>query len=214
MSTRHLKRSPLLRSVIIGILIAELSIINPVWAGPNPPGSHEGYPNPGRIFDQIQGNHHTVRSGKDQFIFNEGIFYHRDPKGFRVVRPPRGIVVDYLPIGFETLIIAGITYFLFAGIYYQKTDSGYVVVDTPQAEPAPQVQTPDTSGKTLVVNVNLLNVRIGPSMDHTVIDQVGMGDHLVIEGSSSGWYYVRLPNGNFGWVMSQYTRKLLPDAKG
>jgi len=202
----RLNRSTVWRNMAIGVLAVRLFMGESIWAGPlmNRPAAR--YPEPGKIYRQIPPDHHLVRVGPDQYIYREGVYYRREPKGFEVVRPPRGAVIHHLPLGFQILMIAGVTYFLFAGVYYQKTPSGYVVVDVPQEEASPEGY--------LSVNAAMLNVRSGPGMTHPVINRVRMGERLEIKGSSADWYYVRLPDATFGWVMSKYTRIMDPDAKG
>jgi uncharacterized protein YgiM (DUF1202 family) len=116
-------------------------------------------------------------------------------------------------MGFETIIVAGITYFLLAGVYYQKAPSGYVVVDTPQDPVQYQEANQNAGGSSVVVEVEVLNVRSGPGMNHAVIHQVNLWDKLVMMETTPGWYYVRLPDGTFGWVAMKYTRIMDPDAQ-
>ncbi|BBO85712.1 SH3 domain-containing protein [Desulfosarcina ovata] len=211
MTLLHLKRNTGWRNLTIGLLVFGLSTGSAVWAGPPMNRPSASYPQPGNVQKQIPSDHQRARHGADNYYFHKGVYYRHDPKGYRVVRPPRGTRIDHLPLGVETLIVAGITYFLLAGIYYQKAPSGYVVVDAPPAA----VQSPAvTSGETLAVTVSLLNVRSGPGTDHPVVTQVRLGDRLVTAGTSAGWYYVRLPDGQYGWVMMQYTRPVAPAAQG
>ena len=55
------------------------------------------------------------------------------------------------------------------------------------------------------VNTPILNVRSGPGLKFSVIGHIYEGDLLTIKGNSPQWIYVRLPDGNFGWVMAEYT---------
>lgn len=176
------------------------------------PKNRGRYPKTGKIYTKITGDHYTVRSHSRDYIFHQGIFYSRDPRGYKVVKPPRGAVVRHLPSGFETLIIAGITYFIFANVFYNKTASGYVVVDEP-AGFSHGVAIPQ-DGQALAVNTRLLNVRSGPGLGHPVIFQVRLSEVLIFQGYSGSWYYVQLPNGNYGWVMSKYTRVIFTAADG
>lgn len=214
MTIVHLTRNKRLRSLTIGVLAVGLSMGGTTWAGPQGHRPKTAYPQPGKIYRQVPPGHQIVPAGNRQYIYHAGIYYLRGQKGFTVVRPPRGLVVRHLPVGFETLIVAGITTFLFAGVYYHQTPSGYVVVDAPQETLRPHEITPETTGEALAVIVKVLNVRSGPGMNHPVVNQVRRGDRLVVQGTSPGWTYVRLPGGAFGWVMSTYTRKMEPDAKG
>ena len=209
MTHYHRRRKTCWYHLMIGILAAGLTIGQPAWAAPQMHGPQRSYPKPGHVSRQLPQGHQSVRMGPDQYYFHKGVYYHREPKGFRVVTPPKGLVIERLPLGFETLIVAGITYFVLAGIFYQKTDNGYVVVDEPDGP-----ETSTSNPTVLIVTVNLLNVRSGPGMEHPVIGQVGQGTQLVIQGNATGWYYVRLPNKTNGWVMADYTRPIKLNAKG
>ncbi|HKK13209.1 MAG TPA: SH3 domain-containing protein, partial [Gammaproteobacteria bacterium] len=55
------------------------------------------------------------------------------------------------------------------------------------------------------IQAAVLNVRAGPGLEFTVIARVERGVSLAVFGSGPGWYYVRLPDGQYGWVMTQYT---------
>jgi N-acetylmuramoyl-L-alanine amidase len=68
--------------------------------------------------------------------------------------------------------------------------------------------TTNENGKSLSVNVDSLNVRSGPGVDYPVTTQVRMGDALTVQGTSDDWYYVSLPDGSNGWVLSKFTRPL------
>ena len=214
MAIIRLNRNSIFRRLTIGVLVTGLLSAGPVWADPAFRNKKGPYPETGKIFKHIPADRDIVHVGPEKYFFHNGVFYNRDPKGYRVVRPPRGTVVHHLPLGFETLLIAGITYFLVAGIYYQKTNSGYEVVDAPGNGTAVRAAEPAGSVQIIAVNAKLLNVRSGPGMDHPVVSQVRMNDRLEVKGSASGWYYVRLPNGTFGWVMAGYTRQIVSDAKG
>lgn len=77
----------------------------------------------------------------------------------------------------------------------------------PPAYPPPPAggTPPATPQKSVVVAVDLLNVRSGPSMDRPVVAQVPRGVALPVLGSTQGWWYVQLPNNTTGWVQSQFT---------
>ena len=89
------------------------------------------------------------------------------------------------------------------------------------AQPAPIVKRSSsrvyptaTSGHWVAVATQILNVRSGPGMDFSVIGRVYQGDLLLAKGSAPAWMYVRLPDGNFGWVMSEYISPTSSPAKG
>ncbi len=51
-----------------------------------------------------------------------------------------------------------------------------------------------------VVAVDAANVRSGPSVASSVMDQVPYGTELEILGNSADWFKVRLPDKREGWV--------------
>lgn len=238
-------RTSLLRETIVGLLIFGLTFGGTVWAQPMTPApgdqrqdedrpgdqkkntkqqaeqktearkAGDRYPASGVVSAKISGNYDTVHFGQHEYIFQEGVFYSRDSRGFRVVDPPRGAIVRTLPVGYEILMAAGITYFVFAGVYYNRADTGYVVVEAPPVQTTVVTETAVVeTGKILSVDTALLNVRSGPGQAHSVVSQVRSGDNLTVQGTSGEWYYVLLPDGSYGWVMAKFTHTLFPEAQG
>lgn len=145
--------------------------------------------------------HASMRIGDRHYYEHGGEYYVRQPSGFVLVAPPVGVVVASLPVGALTLHIGGVVYFLAGGIYYRHGPYGYVVVTAPQP-------VPDTVGSAIqrvIVQAPLLNVRSGPGLEFSVVGRIEQGVSLPVFGSGPGWYYVRLPDGQYGWVMAQYT---------
>lgn len=62
----------------------------------------------------------------------------------------------------------------------------------------------------VVVTAAELNMRSGPGLDRAVMGKVRKGDVLSVMDSIPDWFYVREPNGRYGWVMDQYTRPAEP----
>ncbi|WP_051309831.1 SH3 domain-containing protein [Desulfogranum japonicum] len=169
----------------------------------NPPG-------PNNYMQQLPQGHSVIKYHGQEYMYHQGHYYQRGPKGFRSITPPHGVMIRHLPPGVETLLIAGMTYFLFAGVYYQKAPQGYIVVEKPAAPPQPAMM----AGQFIIVDAHTLNVRSGPGINHPVTSQVTRGMQLEIKGTAPGWYYVRLPNGAMGWVMERYTQPLRQPAQG
>jgi uncharacterized protein YgiM (DUF1202 family) len=67
------------------------------------------------------------------------------------------------------------------------------------------VSPPGTAEYWVSVATPILNVRSGPGMNFSIIGRVYQGDLLLTKGSAPQWVYVRLPDGNFGWVMAEFT---------
>lgn len=145
--------------------------------------------------------HARVHIGKRSYYVHRGHYYVRHSSGFVLVAPPVGVVVATLPVGAISLRIGGVGYFLAGGVYYRHASRGYVVVTAPR--PAPYAVS--AAAQQVVVQAAILNVRSGPSLGFTVVARTEQGVSLPVFGNAPGWYYVRLPDGTYGWVMAQYT---------
>lgn len=55
-----------------------------------------------------------------------------------------------------------------------------------------------------IINTSALNIRSGPSTEHSRIDKAYQGNIVDILEKSNGWYKVKLSNGVVGWGSSQY----------
>jgi uncharacterized protein DUF6515 len=84
------------------------------------------------------------------FFFHSGVWYRNAGPDFVVVRPPVGIVVPILPVGFSTVVVGGAPYYYANDVYYVQRPDGYTVVDAPagtavpvsDVPPAPQAPAP------------------------------------------------------------------------
>lgn len=166
---------------------------------------------PPAVLREMPPGYRTFGHGHEHFYYHRGYFYrHDDRRGFIAVHPPVGLVIDALPALFTLVTVMGIDYYLSEGVYYRHVPTGYEVVPAP-APPvvAPTLQAaPATVGATVVVETTLLNVRTGPGRDFPVVNQIGQGTGIVVRGTAPGWYYVRLPGGQAGWIMSRFTQTL------
>lgn len=68
------------------------------------------------------------------------------------------------------------------------------------------------ASREVIVTAGSLNLRSGPGYEFSVMDTLYQGDRLIVRGYdiSSGWLYVELSSGDFGWVMAQYTAPEAP----
>ncbi|MBU4277539.1 MAG: SH3 domain-containing protein [Proteobacteria bacterium] len=176
-----------------------------------PQMSHEAYRgnNPQVVPRMPSGHREYVHNGA-RYYYHGGVYYRPYDRGYIVVRPPRGLFVQILPIGFATVMVGGVAYYTYADVYYLPGPGGYVVVDAPPgvvvtSPPPPPVAAPSAPQGTAVVTAPLLNVRTGPGENYPVITTVGQGYSLTIYGQSSGWLYVQAPSGQFGWVDQRFT---------
>lgn len=121
--------------------------------------------------------------------------------------PPIGMHIKGPLKGHRPIHIDGLTYFFLGGIFYRPLGQGYVVV-TPPIKTDRYTETLAWEGDQIQVVVPTLNVRSGPGTRHAILKEVKQGDVLVVQSSSSGWYYVKLPDSSFGWVMVEFTTLL------
>jgi hypothetical protein len=197
------------KASIAGIFILTFLFVGDAWAD-----RHAG-----EFAHRLPRGYQRLHFGREDYFYHGGTYYHRGPRGFFVVRPPVGLVVAFLPFGFKTIIIRGATYYFYDEVYYQRAPSGYVVIQEPpvivKQDPSRTGKRPSEQQKQLVVTAERLNVRSGPSLDSPVVAEVLKGATLVTQGSAEGWWYVQIPDGIAGWVMSQYTAELQePQASG
>ena len=171
----------------------------------------------GKTVYNLPHGYRTVVVKGHRHYYHNGVYYRQGPSGYVVVQAPIGAVIPALPIGFQAVIRAGSTYFTFGGVYYRRVPTGYVVVEAPPAQVVyggGPVVAPYPVGGSVYVTTSLLNVRSGPGGGYGVIRQVQRGNVLVIQGNSSGWLYVQLPWGGFGWVSSQFIAPVGPVPAG
>lgn len=87
-----------------------------------------------------------VRVGPDRYYYHRGVYYRPGPRGYTVVRAPRGAFIRVLPPHYTRIYVGGVYYYRYGDVYYQPYRDGYVVVDAPPAvvasAPAP-VAEPD-----------------------------------------------------------------------
>lgn len=80
-------------------------------------------------------------------------------------------------------------------VYYERTYS-----------PMPPAQRElETILRKVVVDAKLLNVRQVPDPQSTVITRLQFGTVVGVIGAAPEWLYIKTANGQYGWVMSQYT---------
>ncbi|MEG2251118.1 MAG: SH3 domain-containing protein, partial [Bacilli bacterium] len=62
-----------------------------------------------------------------------------------------------------------------------------------------------------IVTATSLNVRSGPSTEHSVVFSVKKNDKVTILQSENGWYKISAANGKEGWASSEYISKNIDD---
>lgn len=115
-----------------------------------------------RSIRSLPHNYISILIGGLKFYYRDGLFYRKGLRGYVVVSPPIGAVIDRLPIGYQILFINGNTYYYYIGAYYKACPSGYVVISTPvvftpkavvieSAKTTPV--TKEASAETIVINI-------------------------------------------------------------
>lgn len=140
----------------------------------------------------------TIFFNRERYHSYRGHYYRHTPRGYLLVRPPIGTLITDLPFGFLRVTFGGLDYFVCNNIFYRHTAYGYRVVATPAGYQ-------ETAYGPVRVETAWLNIRTGPGLDYAVIGRLQRGELLIVTASNPGWYYVLLPGGAYGWVMSHYT---------
>lgn len=83
----------------------------------------------------------VVYSG-EKYHYHAGVYYKPYGNKYVVVRPPVGLYVSILPVGFTTVTFGHVPYFYAGGIYYvRRSPNQYEVVEAPQKVDAPHSNT-------------------------------------------------------------------------
>ncbi|MGY0590840.1 MAG: DUF6515 family protein [Paraglaciecola chathamensis] len=94
----------------------------------------------------------SLRFGGLSFIFHDGLYYRHYKQGYKVVRPPVGLTVRYLPAGYERIVARGLTYYFAQGIYYVFEDGAYRVINEPSDTLIYQDDVYNAGGSTIVAH--------------------------------------------------------------
>lgn len=93
------------------------------------------YPRYGTHITQLPSRHRVVSHHGHRYYFCDGVYYRPYGGVYRVVRPPIGFSLSYLPIGYTTVFFGGRPYYRYENTYYvhQIVDNepAYVVVQPP-----------------------------------------------------------------------------------
>jgi hypothetical protein len=137
------------------------------------------------------------------FFFHMGNYYRHTPTGYVVVQAPFGARVRALPEErCSTLYIDGRRYYNCDDVYYEPDGDEYVVIERPSVQYQAEIEV----GDEVRVKAEFLNVRSGPGTRYRAVSKLYRGDIVEIGGMDGEWYYVRLPNDLYGWIMREHTR--------
>jgi hypothetical protein len=75
----------------------------------------------------------TIVAGDAIYYYNKGIFFQKDiiDQQYVVVPPPIGAVIYRIPQGYQLMIIRGIPYYEYGGVFYKRVLEGYQVINPP-----------------------------------------------------------------------------------
>ncbi len=161
--------------------------------------SHRSY---GSIHRSLPAEAFALSVAGAAFFFHMGTYYRHTPTGYVVVQAPFGARVRVLPERCSTLFIDGRSYYNCDDVYYEPDGDDYVVIERPSGQYQAEVEV----GDEVWVKAEFLNVRSGPGTRHRVVSKLYRGDIVEVGGIDGDWYYVRLSNGLYGWVMREHTR--------
>ncbi|MCM5682861.1 DUF6515 family protein [Schlegelella sp. S2-27] len=113
-----------------------------------PPHHHSHY----RHAPRYRWGHHVSSLGPrahlslhfgERYWFDDGFWYTPAPSGFVVVRPPVGVYLNALPVGYTLVRVGPSVYYHANGVYYTEAPSGgYQVAQVQDDDPAPSYQPP------------------------------------------------------------------------
>jgi hypothetical protein len=74
-----------------------------------------------------------LRSRRNNYYVNNGIYYSQHGVNYVIVRPSRGLRIGLLPVGYRTVLVGSSTYYYYYGTYYSSvpTTNGYETIDPP-----------------------------------------------------------------------------------
>jgi uncharacterized protein YraI len=127
-----------------------------------------------------------------------------------------------IPVGRTRVVFGSSIYYHCDGVYYKRVPYGYQVVEAPRITRTEIIRetyngsamSPADSGDLVSVTEHTLNVRSGPGMDFPVVRHVRRGETLEVRGLAPDWLYVRLPSGEYGWILDRYTTLIYRGGRG
>ncbi|MES2307635.1 MAG: DUF6515 family protein [Verrucomicrobiota bacterium] len=86
----------------------------------------------GGIVATLPHEHTTVVVHDTPYYYSEGVYYRSCNRGYVIMPPPPGVVIDTLPPDYSLVWISGRPYYYSRGVYYLQQPTGYVVANAPQ----------------------------------------------------------------------------------
>lgn len=136
-----------LRSImVVGIIAAVLCSVS-ASAGPPAPqhGAQPGgrhtyarhYPPPGYVVRRLPPGYHVAHHHRARYYYSAGVWYRPYGMYYRVIAPPLGLSVAFLPDFYTTVWFGGTPYYYANAVYYVRRSDGpgYVVTEPPAEAP-------------------------------------------------------------------------------
>ena len=73
----------------------------------------------------------SIGFGGGKYYYGSGLFYRTYQHQYVVVPPPAGVVVYSIPAQYNQVVIDGMIYYTYNGVYYTRVPQGYQVVQPP-----------------------------------------------------------------------------------
>lgn len=101
-------------------------------------------------------NYHICHYNGVCYYYCDGLFYVHGPFGFSLCTPPSGMIMNFLPSGFQVVFHQGHEYRYYMGVYYLPVREGFMITGNPFFTPPPSsvsvpVQTADVPGTSVSV---------------------------------------------------------------
>lgn len=134
---------PSVRPIAIVVLAAAV-----LWSGTvtaDPSGPHHGaqrggrhayarhYPPPGHVVRRLPPSYHVTHHHRYRYYYTGGVWYRPYGAYYRVIAPPVGVSVAFLPDLYTTVWFGGVPYYYANSVYYVRRSDGpgYVVTEPP-----------------------------------------------------------------------------------
>jgi hypothetical protein len=172
-----------------------------------------------RVVANRHGDHRRPYARSSRHHQRRSPVYRKRPHFSLFVGAPIGTFITTPPVGYTRVVMRGASYSVAGGVYYQHVLGGYrvvevprevVIVDSPRQQTIPVAILPEQ----VKVSAAALNVRTGPGLHYSVVDQVQRGDTLQVISSAPGWLCVQIGSGQSGWVMDSFTVPVTGIANG
>ena len=121
-----------------------------------------------------------LRLGHGGNDYHRGHYYQHDLRGYVVIPAPVGAVAPSLPEGDRTIVIDGIAYHEYGGVYYRGGPAGYTVV--------PIAQTPQDPGATEAMAGHIAPTPAQHTTVINVLNKNGSYTPVTLQLASSGMY--------------------------